>query len=59
MLLHVPPHTKIRDLSRRLSRGGLEIVITSKGLELRCRPEPERLALAELQRRQKAAGEVV
>lgn len=36
-------HTRVSDLAGRLRQAGLEIVITSTGLELRQRPQRERL----------------
>lgn len=43
MMVRIPTDTRVSDLAGRLRQAGLEIVITSTGLELRQRPQRERL----------------
>ena len=45
MLVRIPPHMNVHELSRRLQQAGLGIVPTGQVPELRCRPEPERLTV--------------
>lgn len=59
MLVRIPPHIRVRELSGRLRQAGLEIVITNGGLELRCQPQRARLAVRRSQQGQQLTGGVL